>query len=347
MLSTTMREVMRYINGGTPTPRAVIDAEILKLFVTEDPGCPAYGFWAAERLEDGAFLGWLAFRPRGSEISVVEIGYRFRREVWGKGYATEGARALIDVGFETYGVSRVTANTYGENVASRRVMEKLGMRFLRAYRIGTDDLANADTSHVTNLEVWDGDDVEYVLDRADWAMARSAVGLAHARQLTSLDRDNWQPEVEGTLLFLRRAEEVLLIRKLTGHGAGKINGPGGKREPDETALDCALREVREEVGLTVPAARLAGVFRFIDLVDADWLGHVFVADVFTGSLTKTAEADPFWCPIAGLPFDEMWPDDRFWLPRVLAGERLRGSFLFDAGRLLAHRLERVDELNAF
>jgi 8-oxo-dGTP diphosphatase len=153
--------------------------------------------------------------------------------------------------------------------------------------------------------------------------------------------DHWQPDVRGTLLFLLDGDRVLLIRKKRGHGAGKINGPGGKIDAGETPLQSALRETAEETGIEVLSATLAAEFRFLDLTSLQWYGYVFVAKEWRGRLTETEEADPFWCPVAEIPFDAMWEDDRYWLPRLLAGERLRGDFLFDDGRLLAHRLSSL------
>jgi RimJ/RimL family protein N-acetyltransferase len=72
-------------------------------------------------------LGWLSFQPAEGTPGEVNLGYRFRRDAWGKGYATEGARALVRKGSSELGVQRVVATTYEENLASRRVMEKLGM----------------------------------------------------------------------------------------------------------------------------------------------------------------------------------------------------------------------------
>lgn len=148
----------------------------------------------------------------------------------------------------------------------------------------------------------------------------------------------WRPDHVGTLVFVTRGEEVLLIRKKRGHGAGKLNGPGGKLDPGETPYDGVIRETREEVGIELVAPTLCGVFRFVDLVDPQWLGYVFVAHAFGGTPHETAEAEPHWYPRDALPFDEMWDDDRHWLPRLLAGEALEGDFLFDGGRLLAYRL---------
>lgn len=161
--------------------------------------------------------------------------------------------------------------------------------------------------------------------------------------LAELDRRlrGWRPDQVGTLLFVREADQVLLIRKRRGHGAGKINGPGGKPEPGESPLRCAIRETREEVGIRVTHAELRAQFRFLDTEDADWQGFIFVADQYQGTPRPSAEALPIWYPLDALPFDQMWDDDRFWLPRVLDGERLRGDFLFNAGTLAAHRLERL------
>jgi RimJ/RimL family protein N-acetyltransferase len=88
----------------------------------------------------------------------VELGYRLRRSAWGKGYATEGSRALIAKGFAELGVERVYATTMVVNVASRRVMEKAGLRFVRTFRQPWPD-------HIDGEEKGD---VEYALSRAQW-----------------------------------------------------------------------------------------------------------------------------------------------------------------------------------
>ncbi len=158
---------------------------------------------------------------------------------------------------------------------------------------------------------------------------------------------DWRPDQVGTLMFLRRGPEVLLIEKLRGHGAGRINGPGGKPEPAETPVDCAIRETVEEVGVRPLDPRLAGVFRFVDEEDADWLGYVYLARSFVGTPTATAEAVPEWHRADALPFERMWDDDRHWLPRVLAGERVEGNFLFRRGVLVAYRLRALGKDEPF
>ena len=96
---------------------------------------------------------------------------------WGKGYATEGARALIHKGFTEQGVQRVVASTYEDNLASRRVMEKLGMTLVRTFRPTPEELA-AHGLDGSAQELFPGDDVEYALEKADWQRQDAARGAA-------------------------------------------------------------------------------------------------------------------------------------------------------------------------
>ncbi len=157
----------------------------------------------------------------------------------------------------------------------------------------------------------------------------------------------WQPEFIGTLLFLRRGDEVLLIHKKTGHGAGRINAPGGKLDPGEGVVACARREVFEEVGLQVDGARVGVEMRFVERDGPQWLGFALTASHFKGELRETREAKPFWCPIADIPYADMWPDDALWLPRLLAEDPkppLVGNFLFENERLLEHHFAECDSI---
>jgi len=154
----------------------------------------------------------------------------------------------------------------------------------------------------------------------------------------------WTPDLIGTLLFVMDGNRVLLIDKKRGHGAGRINGPGGKLEAGETPAQCALRETREETGIVAGDPVLRGRFKFVDAVQMQWLGYIFVCDQHSGQAVETDEARPFWVAQSQIPYEQMWEDDRFWLPRVLAGECLEGEFLFDDGRLLTHRLRTLPQL---
>ncbi len=164
--------VMRFINGGIPTPRDVIRDQTLPRFLQPDERFAGYDFWAAIERSTGAFLGWFEFRPPDvGPTDEVELGYRLRREAWGKGYATEGARALIRKGFTELGVRRVVASTYQDNIGSQRVMQKSGMTLVRTFHMTPAEL---EAHGLDPAIVWDGDDVEYALEKADWERQEAA-----------------------------------------------------------------------------------------------------------------------------------------------------------------------------
>ncbi|WP_431042455.1 GNAT family N-acetyltransferase [Streptomyces sp. P1-3] len=154
-------EVMRYLNGGRPVPRETLRTRSLPRLLHIHPCTGEPGFWAAEERSTGAWLGWFEFRPVDDDGGgeVVELGYRLHKAAWGRGYATEGSRALIRKGFTELGVRRVTANTMAVNAGSRRVMEKAGLRYLRTY---FQDWPEA-------IDGSEQGEVEYVLTYEDWS----------------------------------------------------------------------------------------------------------------------------------------------------------------------------------
>jgi RimJ/RimL family protein N-acetyltransferase len=113
-------EVMRYLSGGRPTSRDVIASEALPRFLNYYERVAGYGYRAAVERSIGEFLGWFHFRPReGGSPDEAELGYRLRMSAWGRGYASEGSRALIRKGFTALGVRRVVASTMAVILASR------------------------------------------------------------------------------------------------------------------------------------------------------------------------------------------------------------------------------------
>jgi len=163
--------------------------------------------------------------------------------------------------------------------------------------------------------------------------------MTSSRPLDEVDDAAWAPRDVATLLFIVRGDEVLLIRKKRGLGAGKINGPGGRLEPGEDARTAARRELLEEVGVrprSEPTYHGELRFQFVD--GYSMRVHVFRADDCVGEPTETDEAVPLWASSSALPFDAMWADDRLWLPSVLSRGRVDGSFLFDGDVMIDHRL---------
>ncbi|MCI0353911.1 MAG: GNAT family N-acetyltransferase [Acidobacteria bacterium] len=88
-----------------------------------------YGLWAVVLKGSGEVLGDCGLvRQEVEGKSEIEVGYHFRRDSWGHGYATEAARAAVEYGFRTFGPARIIALVRPENVPSRRVAERLGMK---------------------------------------------------------------------------------------------------------------------------------------------------------------------------------------------------------------------------
>ena len=154
-----------------------------------------------------------------------------------------------------------------------------------------------------------------------------------------MDWSSWQPRERANLCFIVKGGRVLLIRKKRGLGAGKINGPGGKLEAGETAEEAAIREVREEIGVNPLNLENRGTlhFQFMDGYSLHCV--VFVATDLEGDPVETPEAIPFWTTVDEVPYDEMWEDDRHWLPEVLRGGSFNGWFVFDGDRMLSKRVE--------
>lgn len=156
--------------------------------------------------------------------------------------------------------------------------------------------------------------------------------------LSPVDWSSWKPRERATLLFVVRGGQVLLILKKRGLGAGKINGPGGRLDPGETPLACAIREVQEELRVTPTGVREAGELYFQFADGHSIHGYVFRADDCDGDPQETDEADPRWTPIDAIPYDRMWADDALWMPLLLAGRPFVGRFLFDGDRMLWHEV---------
>ncbi|MFS8102791.1 GNAT family N-acetyltransferase [Lentzea alba] len=133
------------------------DPEVMR-FLDPEPAENFLGgsFWAAHEKESGRFIGWFEFKDVGE--GAVELGYRLHPEFWGRGYATEGGRTLIDRGFTTGGVERVVATTMFVNSGSRRVMEKCGLRHVRTFHVDWDE----------PLPGSEQGEVEYVLTKEEW-----------------------------------------------------------------------------------------------------------------------------------------------------------------------------------
>ncbi|CAK1546900.1 unnamed protein product [Leptosia nina] len=132
-----------------------------------------------------------------------------------------------------------------------------------------------------------------------------------------------------TLVFLREDSRLLLGLKKRGFGINKWNGFGGKLEPEETVIDAAARELKEECCINAKASDLKHIgnleFTFegeSTLMDV----KVFTSKIFNGEPQETDEMRPRWFNIDALPFEEMWPDDRIWFPYMLNSKLFFAQF---------------------
>lgn len=153
------------------------------------------------------------------------------------------------------------------------------------------------------------------------------------------DWASWQPTERAVLLFVICDGQILLIRKKRGLGAGKINGPGGRIEPGETAYEAAVRETREELGVEAYDPELRGELHFQFLDGYALHCGVFVSSGCTGTAIETEEAIPLWTPLDAIPYSEMWADDAHWLPGTIAGGIFRAFFTFEEDKMLDHHID--------
>ncbi len=173
------------------------------------------------------------------------------------------------------------------------------------------------------------------------ASRRSTMSPEVVMRFEDIDWESWQGREHATLLFVISAGRILLIHKKRGLGAGKINGPGGRLDPGETPIQCAVREVQEELVVTPQGVEQVGVLRF-QFVDGHSIhGYVFTASSCAGQPQETDEAVPRWTALDAIPFERMWADDRYWIPMMLEGKHFEGRFLFDGDILLGYDLEEV------
>jgi RimJ/RimL family protein N-acetyltransferase len=153
------QRVVRFLTGGKPTPRRTIEQEVLPKIILGYGRAPGCGRWAAIEKGTERFLGWFALdMPDDGTGDEVELGYRLRADAWGRGYATEGSRALIRTAFREHGVRRIWAQTMAVNVRSRRVLERAGLRFVRTFHLSWDE----------PIEGVEHGEVEYELLREEW-----------------------------------------------------------------------------------------------------------------------------------------------------------------------------------
>jgi len=136
------------------------------------------------------------------------------------------------------------------------------------------------------------------------------------------------------LCFLVDQHRILFAMKKRGFGVGRWNGVGGKVEEGETIEEALVREAQEEIEILIAPSDLRKVavqeFSFKDRPDYEQICHVYMTERWIGIPAETEEMSPRWFSRDEIPYYHMWVADRYWLPQILEGHRLRNRFLFSA-----------------
>jgi len=156
----------------------------------------------------------------------------------------------------------------------------------------------------------------------------------------------------STLLFLVKKQngvidKICLAMKKRGFGAGRWNGVGGKVNEGESIEEATKREAHEEIGIVLKVmSKVAELsFTFPNNVSWNQLVHVYLTDKWEGDPVESEEMKPEWFSVNAIPFPDMWPDDIFWLPKVIDGKLIKGGFAFgEKDLILEQHVEVVDAL---
>ena len=133
-----------------------------------------------------------------------------------------------------------------------------------------------------------------------------------------------------TVIFIKRENEVLLGMKKRGFGEGKWNGFGGKVEKNETILEGAKRELKEEANIICNDLKNIATIYFEFEIGFEKLMevHVFTGELFEGEIIESEEMKPQWYSIKDIPYEKMWKDDSIWFDSMLKDEKFIAHFRF-------------------
>ncbi len=155
-------------------------------------------------------------------------------------------------------------------------------------------------------------------------------------------------KITTTLLFIIKDNKILLAEKLRGHGKGFFNGVGGKKQENESIIDCLLRETKEEINVSPKGYTEVAIIDFELYYKGEYTFenmHVFIAADYEGTLSSSDEMRPSWFDIDKIPYEQMFADDLIWLPKVLEGKKTSGFVKLDKDfNVVEQQLKFLDNL---
>lgn len=166
------------------------------------------------------------------------------------------------------------------------------------------------------------------------------------------DMASMEEQQRSTLLFLIKRsngtiDHICLAMKKRGFGAGRWNGVGGKVDVEESIEDAVRRETQEEVNVFPHHIHEVAVLKFSFKYSSNWnqVVHVYFSEHWSGVPSESEEMNPRWFSISEIPYNKMWPDDLYWLPKVISGNRIHGSFCFGKNdTILEKKIELVNKI---
>lgn len=153
---------------------------------------------------------------------------------------------------------------------------------------------------------------------------------------------------KATIIYLvkksgNKITDICLAMKKRGFGEGKWNGAGGKLEENETFEEAAKRELFEELG--VKAKKLSDVaeikFNFKDKPEWNQNVHVFLCTDWENQPQESEEMKPKWFKVENIPYDEMWPADRTFIPLILDGKNIKATFSLVDNKIIETEIEEI------
>ncbi len=146
--------------------------------------------------------------------------------------------------------------------------------------------------------------------------------------------------IRTNLLYLIKGNKVLLTYKKKGHGKNLWNGIGGKIEKGEDIRKSVIREAEEEAGIKVKSCEFMGKINFDDDTGL-WEVYVFASRDFEGEPEETDECIPKWFETDKVPYDNMWPDDKYWLPLLFQNRKFIAFFKIRNMKILEYKISCI------
>ncbi|CAH1400639.1 unnamed protein product [Nezara viridula] len=138
-----------------------------------------------------------------------------------------------------------------------------------------------------------------------------------------------------SLVIVKNENKVLLGLCKRGFNKDKYCVPGGVLQPKEDLQSCAIKNPKEQCGITIEKlekvgkieVKFAGVQELLQF-------HIFMSDSYSGDIKETKEMTPEWFPLSDVPYDKMWQDMTVWLPHVLKGKKVKAFFIYQNEELI-------------